>query len=103
MTRCLLQRSGTGKITYHKGGHYDGDWENDVINGNGIMEYMDGSKYEGSWKNSQVGICSFSFLIMSLSACPVLVGLNNIWVSCVAYSISRLAETRDRALRFFLG
>ena len=50
------KRHGKGELLYKDFDYYfpkryDGDWENDKIQGRGVMEYNDNSMYSGYWKN----------------------------------------------------
>ena len=38
-------------MNYNNGDKYDGEWKNDLREGNGIYEYKNGDKYKGEWKN----------------------------------------------------
>lgn len=44
-------KEGDGKMTYVNGDVYEGSWEYDVIEGDGKMTYANGDVYEGSWRN----------------------------------------------------
>jgi len=38
-------------IKFENGDRYDGDYEDDMKNGEGTLYYSDGGKYEGNWEN----------------------------------------------------
>lgn len=44
-------RNGKGKFVYKEGSVYDGEWKDNMMNGNGILYYPNGKiAYEGEWK-----------------------------------------------------
>ena len=48
------QRHGKGKFYYQDGGFYDGEWNNNKMEGYGILFYQSNHKaYEGQWVNDQ--------------------------------------------------
>ena len=47
------ERNGTGEMRYPYGDIYDGEWKNNEINGNGKMIYHTGYIYVGKWKNNK--------------------------------------------------
>lgn len=40
------------KIFYHRNEKYEGNWENDKMNGHGTYRYENGDKYVGNFVNS---------------------------------------------------
>ena len=40
-------------MVFINGDIYDGDWNNNIINGRGVMIYINGDKYDGEWKNGK--------------------------------------------------
>lgn len=44
-------KSGDGKLTYKNGDVYDGEWKNDMFNGEGIFKDHFGNIYDGHWKD----------------------------------------------------
>jgi hypothetical protein len=38
---------------YPNGEKYDGEWDNNMYNGEGTFVYTDGSKYEGQWRDNK--------------------------------------------------
>jgi hypothetical protein len=44
-------REGKGRMDYHSGGFYDGDWKNDLKEGHGIFDW--GCEYyNGQWSDN---------------------------------------------------
>ena len=39
-----------GKETYPNGDIYQGEWLNDLKDGQGVLKYADGHIYDGTWK-----------------------------------------------------
>jgi hypothetical protein len=39
-----------GKETYPSGDIYQGEWLNDLKDGQGVLQYADGHIYDGTWK-----------------------------------------------------
>lgn len=39
-----------GKIVMKNGGSYEGEWKNEMRDGQGVHIWVDSSKYEGEWK-----------------------------------------------------
>lgn len=47
-------RNGKGRLSYHDGGYYDGDWKDDKMDGQGKLFYPSGKiAYEGQWKDDE--------------------------------------------------
>ncbi len=46
-------REGEGKLESTNGNVYEGNWSNGLRVGRGVMRYADGQTYEGTWKNGQ--------------------------------------------------
>ena len=46
------KRHGKGKFTWNSGAYYDGDFVEDVMEGNGLLVFQDKSTYKGLWKNN---------------------------------------------------
>ncbi len=44
---------GYGVMIYYEWGRYEGEWKDDIINGNGTYYYSDGSKYVGEWRDGK--------------------------------------------------
>ena len=55
-THTHLQRHGKGKIEYSTGQVFEGEFVNNIINGEGEMRYSKVSKYHGNWLNGMVRI-----------------------------------------------
>jgi hypothetical protein len=49
-----LSRQGYGIYHDNDGGIFDGEWEDDMRNGNGKQLFPDGSVYDGRWKNDKM-------------------------------------------------
>jgi hypothetical protein len=41
-----------GKYIWSNGDEYEGDWENEEINGNGTFKSSKGTHYDGEWKSN---------------------------------------------------
>lgn len=46
------KRHGKG-VYYYENATYDGEWDNDIINGVGTAYYGNGNRYEGEWRNNK--------------------------------------------------
>ena len=61
----VKKRHGHGKFTHSLSGlteEYEGEWNNDQIEGYGVYKYLSGAKYEGNWaKNRHHGQGTFYF------------------------------------------
>ena len=42
-----------GKYYYVDGSKYEGEWDNNMRNGQGVQYCCDGSKYDGEWKDDK--------------------------------------------------
>ena len=47
------KRHGNGKMTWHDGRIYEGEWKDDKANGKGKFSWHDGDIYEGEWKDDK--------------------------------------------------
>ena len=50
---CMHQRSGEGKMWMLDGSVYDGQWKDDLMDGNGRHALADGAVYDGAFVNGQ--------------------------------------------------
>ena len=48
------QREGRGKLRYHDGDEYDGEWAADEMDGQGVYRHANGAVYEGQWRAGQM-------------------------------------------------
>lgn len=55
-------KNGQGKLTYANGGSYKGKWVDDMRNGYGVNTWRNGDKYAGNWEdNKRNGKGTFTF------------------------------------------
>ena len=61
----LMQRHGKGRVVYSTGQEFEGEFKNDIINGEGDMRYNEVSKYHGGWLNGLVrNLLQFTSLLV---------------------------------------
>ncbi|CAF1223244.1 unnamed protein product [Rotaria sp. Silwood1] len=46
-------KNGEGTLYYADGGKYEGEWANDLRNGYGVNSWGNGDRYEGNWKDNK--------------------------------------------------
>jgi len=53
MGKVFQYKQLAGRMQYHNGDVYEGQWNNDDKTGYGKMTYEDGDNYEGQWRNNE--------------------------------------------------
>ena len=49
-----FEKKGFGKFKWKNGALYEGEFDNDMLNGRGTYTFPDGKKYNGQWKNNKM-------------------------------------------------
>ena len=75
-----------GKETYPSGDVYQGEWLNDLKDGQGVLKYADGHIYDGTWK--MVLACS------AVSACLSLISQRALFRDTCMVKASKNSPTR---------
>ena len=48
------KKKGFGTFQWKNGAIYEGEFDNDMLNGKGLYIFPDGKKYNGDWKNNKM-------------------------------------------------